>query len=226
MMDRVHLAPQLSPESLRIVGIGIYKDAKHIGVLCRESFDKKLRFIHLAFHDDLRLDDDTAKCFLWVEAKLEDEAASVAAAQARRIYRRYQAGGIPYGFSPYTGYFGPQGEIRWTAPGNGLTCATFVLAVFDSAGVRLAKGETWPIDRPEDKQFQREMIKLVDQRSDASAAHLKGMKADVGQIRPRVLEVAGAVAADVYPADFASAQTLGQQLQEILEGTALPPASP
>lgn len=223
-MDRVHLASQLSPESLRIVGIGVYEDAKHIGMLCRDSFDKKLRFIHLAFHGDLRLDDDTAKCFLWIEAKLEDELASVASAQARRIYRRYEAGGIPYGFSPYTGYFGSQGEIRWTAPGNGLTCATFVLAVFDSAGIRLVKGETWPVDRPEDRHFQREIIKLVHERSKASAAHVEGMNANVGKMRLRVLEVAGAVAADAYPADFATAQTLGQRLQQTLEGTA-PPAS-
>jgi hypothetical protein len=224
-MDRVHLADDLSPESLRIVGVGVYKDAKHIGILCREPTDKKLRFIHLAFHEDLRLQDDKARCFLWIEAKLEDEPAAVAAAQARRVYRRYGAGGIPYGFSPYTGYFGPQGEIQWTAPGNGLTCATFVLAVFDSAGVRLVNGETWPTDRPEDKQFQREMIDLVRQRFSASPAHLKGMKADIGQIRPRVLEVAGAVAADAYPVDFASAQSLDQRLREVIAGAAPPTAS-
>lgn len=216
----MHLAIAHSAENVRIVGIGVYRDAKHIGVLCRDPPNKKLRFVHLAFHDRLVVEDDVTKCFLWVEVKLEDEAATVVAAQARRVYRRYQLRGVPYGFSPYTGYFGPQGEIRWTAPGNGLTCVTFVLAVFDSAGVRLAKGETWPTDREEDKKFQTEMVKRVRMRTSATAAHLKGMEADVGQVRFRVLEVAGAVAAEAYPVDFSTAEALGQKLRAIIDGTA------
>jgi len=215
-MDRAHLAAELPPAELRIVGVGIYRSAAHIGVLCREPADKRLRFIHLAFHDDLRLEDDVTKCFLWIEAKLEDEPAAVVAAQARRVYRKYQRGGVPYGFGPYSGYFGPQGEIRWTAPGNGLTCATFVLAVFDSAGVRLIQGETWPTDRGEDKQFQREMVELVRMQSTVTAAHLKGMTADIGQVRFRVLEVGGAVAADSYPTDFSTAEVLALRLLEMI----------
>jgi hypothetical protein len=188
-------------------------------MLCRDAVDKRLRFIHLAFHEDLRVENDTSKCFLWVEANLEDEPARVAAAQARRVYRRYAAGTVPYGFSPYTGYFGPQGEIRWTAPGSGLTCATFVLAVFDAAGVRLVTGDDWPKpdDRPEDKQFQEEIVELVRTQSSATAAHVTGMQADIGQVRFRVLEVAGAVAADAYPASFATAKTLGEQLQQMID---------
>src|SRR5688572_2960672 len=111
-MDRVHLAADFSPTNLRIVGVGVYEDAKHIGILCRDATDKRIRFIHLAFHEDLRQEDNVSKCFLWIEAKLEDERATLVAAQARRVYRRYAAGGVPYGFSPYTGYFGPKGEIR------------------------------------------------------------------------------------------------------------------
>lgn len=217
-MDRAHLTAQFPLSNLRIIGVGVYQNTKHIGMLCRDSADKRLRFIHLAFHEDLRLEDDATKCFLWVEAKLEDESANVAAAQARRVYRRYSAGGVPYGFSPYGGYFGPQGEIRWTAPGNGLTCATFVLAVFDAAGVRLVTGDDWPTpdDRPEDKQFQQEIVELVRERSTATASHVLGMVADIGQVRIRVLEVAGAVAADAYPANFVTAAALGVQLQKMI----------
>lgn len=222
-MDRAHLAANYSVENLRIAGVGVYEGARHIGVLCRDSVDKRLRFIHLAFHEDLRLEDNASKCILWVEARLEDEPAAVVAAQARRVYRRFQAGGVPYGFGPYTGYFGPNGEIRWTTPGNGLTCATFVLAVFDSAGVRLVMGETWPTDRPEDKQFQKEMIELIRNHASASEAHLKGMKADIGQVRFRVLEIAGAVSADAYPADFATSESLGRKLQTMIEVAAQTP---
>jgi hypothetical protein len=221
-MDRAHLAADLSVESLKGAGVGIYKDGAHIGILCRDASGKPVRFIHLAFHEDLRSQDDISKCFLWVEAKLEDEQSAVVAAQARLIYRVHGSGGVPYGFSPYSGYFGAAGEIRWSAPGNGLTCATFVLAVFDRAGVRLVHGETWPLDREEDKKFQRQMVEETRNRARASESHLKGMKKDVGQVRFRVLEVAGAIAAESYPANFLSADSLGAQLRALLE----PPVAP
>lgn len=216
-MERAHLTADLSPENLRGVAVGVYKSTKHIGVLCRDSADNPLRFLHLAFHEDLRGEDDASKCFLWIEAKIEEEQAKVIAAQARLIYRTNELGGIPYGFSPYIGYFGARGEIRWSAPGNGLTCATFVLAVFDRGGVNLVLGETWPTDRQADKEFQREMVQEVKSRAHASESHLEGMKKDVGQVRFRVMEVAGAIAANAYPADFTTADRLGAQLRSMVE---------
>jgi hypothetical protein len=215
-MDRAHLAVDSTAENIQGVGIGLYKAAKHIGLLCRDAAGTKLRFLHLAFHEDLREQDDTSKCVLWVEAKLEKEQADVVAAQARLIYSVHALGGIPFGFSPYSGYFGAKGAIEWSAPGNGLTCSTFVLAVFDRAGIRLVNGETWPTGREDDIRIQREMIEHVRKR-DASAAHLKGMKQDVGQVRFRPLEVAGALAAEVYPADFATAERLGAEILAMME---------
>src|SRR5439155_1594663 len=145
-----------------------------------------------------------------------EEQAKVIAAQARLIYRKNGLQGVPYGFSPYVGYFGATGEIQWSAPGNGLTCATFVLAVFERGGVRLVLGETWPEDREQDKEFQREMVKKV--QTQATESHVNSMRKDVGQVRFRVMEVAGAAAANEYPADFATADRLGMQLRSMMEG--------
>jgi hypothetical protein len=86
----------------------------------------------------------------------------------------------------------------------------------------LVKGETWPDNRSEDKQFQRDMIDKVRAETQASAAHLKGMKDDVGQVRFRPVEVAGAVAADGYPADFEIASDRGERLRKMTE----PPPPP
>lgn len=216
-MKRAHLAADLPIANLEGVGVGIYKGAEHIGLLCYDASGKALRFLHLAFHEDLRESDDISKCVLWIEAKLETEQANVIAAQARLIFGKHGLGGVPYGFSPFNGYFGAKGEIRWSAVGNGLTCSTFVLAVFDRGGIRLVRGETWPTDREEDKEFQRKMIEDVRNRNTASESHLKGMKKDVGQVRFRVLEVAGAVASDDYPADFDTADKLGIQLRVMME---------
>lgn len=57
---------------------------------------------------------------------------------------------------------------------------------------------------------------LVNNRSGATEAHINGLKADIGQVRFRVLEVAGAVAADAYPANFETADMLGEKLKEMI----------
>jgi hypothetical protein len=72
-------------------------------------------------------------------------------------------------------------------------------------------------------KFQKEMIELVRQRAVAGAAHIQGMTADIGQVRFRVLEVAGAVAAEVYPADFPTAVAIGQTLQGLIDSCAQAP---
>jgi hypothetical protein len=171
-----------------------------------------VRFLHLAQHKDLRESDNASKCVLWVEAKLEPEQADLVAAQARLIYKKNSLGGIPYGFSPYDGYFGAKGEIRWSTPGRGLTCSTFVLSAFDRAGVRLVKGETWPENRKEDIEFQTKMIENLRSKGKATASHLKGLEQDVGQVRYRPIEVAGALAASTYPCDFDTAELIGAKL--------------
>lgn len=216
-MDRAHLTTELSADNLTGVGVGVYQSTTHIGLLCRDATGTRIKFFHLAFHEDLRTEDDVSKCYLWVEAKVEEEQANIVAAQARLIYGKNHMGGIPYGFSPYGGYFGAKGEIHWSAAGNGLTCATFVLAVFDRSGIQLVNGETWPVGRADDIKFQREMVERVRAESGATASHIKGMKADIGQVRFRVMEVAGAVAADQYPVDFATADALCAQLAAMVE---------
>ena len=52
----------------------------------------------------------------------------------------------------------------------GLTCADLALAVFDLAGLRLARYETWPIGRPGDREWQ---LWVADQLEADGAA--KGM---------------------------------------------------
>jgi hypothetical protein len=44
-----------------------------------------------------------------------------------------------------------------TAAGEGLTCATFILAVMNSVGIKLLEDETWPV-REEDKEWIEQIV--------------------------------------------------------------------
>jgi hypothetical protein len=155
-----------------------------------------------------------------VQPQLAIERANQVVAMARLVFRANSLESIPYGFSPYSGYFNPKGEIGPKAAGWGLTCATFILAVFDLAGVQLVRGQSWP-EREEDREWQRRMITQLALRQTASPtppSHVKEMRRDVGEKRFRPLEVAGAAAANTYPVEFPAANAAAIPLRTVLDG--------
>lgn len=99
----------------------------------------------------------------------------------------------------------------------GLTCATFILAVFEAAGISLIKYDTWPENRPSDFEWQKQIITALRRTRSATPEHIKAVEGDVGSARYRPEEVAGAATANPLPADFPLAAERGQQILERLE---------
>jgi hypothetical protein len=102
---------------------------------------------------------------------------------------------------------------------KGLTCATFILAVFNSVGVKLVDEEGWPIRQDEDRRF----LEVV--RNFATSEHLALLEQEINEgckrIQPQ--EVLGACAC-ALPATFdasceAGAQILGKLLLGSKQGT-------
>ena len=73
-----------------------------------------------------------------------------------RLAQEYQAGGrrLAYALRYTDGHFHPETMELMTTDGRGLTCATFVLAVFASRRQQLVRTEEWPY-RAEDTEYQR-----------------------------------------------------------------------
>jgi hypothetical protein len=130
---------------------------RHVGMIYRGGEIRELSFLHLAWHNKLT-DENPDSSFFWIEIGVPRRRARQLASKCRQVSK---ANGrfIPYGFSPPTAeqfdeesakfIFGP----TWT----GLTCASFVLAVFEFARLRLIRLESWE-PRDDDVQWQRTIV--------------------------------------------------------------------
>lgn len=118
----------------------------------------------------------------------------------RLISERHGDLGLPYGLSYQIGRFDPQtAELLLDDGAVGLTCATFVLAVFASCGVRLIDTENWP-ERPEDAEWHKAIIAALSRR--ASPEHIAAVTTETGCARFRPEEVAGASSLEDPPRQF------------------------
>lgn len=106
---------------------------------------------------------------------------------------------IPYGFAFDEHCFGDDGQYRPMAVGKGLTCATFIIAVFHSAGLPILRTDTWRA-RPEDAQWQSAILRILE--GWATAEHVAAADSYIGHFRYRPQEVAAAAMQAPPPLTF------------------------
>lgn len=214
--------------------------AEHTGVLYRRR-NEPVRFLHLDGH--YRLKDETPRAsFAWVHSNLPRARAMQVAARCRQIARKNLQDGIPYALRYQHTRFASSGELLWGRVEYGLTCATFVLAVFSSVGLRLLKLEEWP-KRIDDLVFQDSVFTQLrallgryrkkraslegvpgyasqrrdyDKRIEDLERHLKRLQQELGCARYRPAEVAGASAESRWPVSFNRAEQAARQIDEAL----------
>lgn len=176
----------------------------HAGVLHREGTRDAV--LHLGWQDTLY--DDWHYQRLWAAPDAEPERLRSVAGYCRRIWSRFLvAKSFPYGLGFDDSTFSPDGQLRLGPRAAGLTCATFVLAVFNAVGVRLVDETTWPVRRDDDREW------LETLRRFASPAHFARLEQQIeaGAVRIRPDEVLGACAV-VPPAGFEAAAAAGGAL--------------
>ncbi|MGO9061389.1 MAG: hypothetical protein ACLQU2_29025 [Candidatus Binataceae bacterium] len=94
------------------------------------------------------------------------------AAFCRRIWKQSVRNQIPYGFSHPNRFFDTSGNVITGPAKIGLTCASFVFAVFENAGVLLADLDSWPSPTSEDIEKQRELLISLSQGKSVAKEHL------------------------------------------------------
>lgn len=187
---------------------------RHIGVLHREDDSPDVNLLHLAWHHDLR-NHTPGPTYLWIDPDVHPRRMRQVAAMCRKVWRA-NTGTLPYALSAPNGCFDQSsGEFLLGPTRHGLTCASFVLAVFESVGIRLVRYEDWPSSRPGDREWQEWVISELE-RSDppVSREHIEAVKNEVGGIRFRPEDVASAGTTSPLPADFATA---AQRAERILD---------
>jgi hypothetical protein len=215
-MERVHIATEKPFSEVRFVAVAlkpIDETQRHIGLLHRGDDRHEPMMLHLAWHLDLRNEPARAD-YVWVDPTIHERRAKQVAAFCRRVWRQ-NGKSIPYAFSHPNDCFDPTtAQFLFGKTKLGLTCATFVLAVFHAVGLQLLDLDSWPT-RPDDVEWQRNVLGLLSERG-ASADHLRSVEAEPRAARFRPEETGGAAAHRPWPVPFAVAAEVGRQIVALM----------
>ena len=136
-------------------------------------------------------------------------------AQCKRTADADVLGGLPYGFGyqPTRVTRDPDTDKLVLHGPSGLTCATFVLAIFDLADVQLADLTTWK-DRDGDDAWKDRVIAHLTARR--TAEELEAIKRDKAHVRVRPEDTAGSATVVPLPAAFDDAVQRGVEIMSEL----------
>lgn len=135
----------------------------HSGIAYRQHQGSAVRVLHFAAHLMLCDDPGVTSRYVFAVPELKEEDQEYLAGFCRRIARANAAGVIPYSFTydPDLLFDQATGRLVTSDVGQGLTCSTFVAAVFRSAGHTLVRLQTWPGQADaEDIHSREEMLHL------------------------------------------------------------------
>lgn len=211
-MERVHQADPVLADQLGGAAVVVFRKGRHVGILFREV-DMSTRVLHLCDHRVLRCDppSEATESILYVVPDLDPISIETVSAFARLVRNRHLADGIPYGFSPPDQFLDSSASFG-TVPGEGLTCASLILAVFHRSGVPLVAYDTWETDEHDLQQQLRFVIHFRD-TDKMTHEEANALATTIGRARYRPLQVAGAACADGLPADYTTANRFADKLQ-------------
>lgn len=182
--------------------VTVWPAGAHVGVTYLDASGEQ-QVIHLAFHFKLRREAFQSS-HGWVPPaqSLPPVRLEHVAAMCERVWERHAVEGLPYGFRYDSSHFKANGAIVIGTQEHGLTCGTFILAVFRSVGIELLRLAEWP-KRPDDQAFFEGVIEDLEDAG-ASQTHIDAVKGETQSLRYRPLEVAGG-SSFAAPASFADA---------------------
>lgn len=192
----------------------------HCGVVHQLESDPA-RLLHLEWH--ARLADvpwPPSDEYLWVPLRLHAIRRDAVIAKCRLIATARPS--ISYGVQFDGARFLENGLVQYQGSTHGMTCATFVLAVLDSAGVPLLKTADWK-SRPEDAAWHDWIVAQLRKTAGVSKAHADNVAAEKGCARFRPEEVAGACAGSRRPLGFVIVPALGRLVRDCLKATVAVP---
>ena len=211
MAVQCETSPAFPSDEVLGIAIGTPHDPsqRHVGFIYQLN-GAGPRLAHLQWHHRAT-DEPLPSGYCWGASALDSINKAFLAAWVALLQKNSKA--VPYGieYDDHREYFDNEANYVPQPVGRGLTCATFVLAVYSRTGYPILDAAGWPSNRAGDAEWQRHIIDLL-RKNGASSEHVAAVAEDVGCVRFRPEEVvAGAISADV-PIDFATADTLAKEI--------------
>lgn len=218
-------------DSQSIVGISVGKsgrDALHSKLLI--NFAGYCGELHLAFHNKTVFSNvfEEADKYIWDAPRgIPLSRLKALAAKCVSIIKKIDQQNIPYAIE-YKGMRKFNGEGIYddyrTGSEFGLTCATFILAIFDSAGLNLLEWENWPV-RSNDSVWFDELIRYIDTArarrwTVMSDEHYNNLKSEANCKKIRPEEVFSAVYSIASPQKFCCSEMIGPFVRSHVLGLA------
>jgi hypothetical protein len=171
---------------------------RHTGIFFRIGQSDQHEFLHLAWQCALVRTPANAE-YLWVEPAIPQRRLLQVAAICDMIASANLSEGIPYSFGPPNDCFSADDCRFLLGPTyRGLTCASFVLAVFHRAGFPLVRYGSWPPPDAEDIEWQRQVVDNLENAQITNPAkvtqsQIEAVRSEIGSsVRYRPEQVVGA----------------------------------
>ncbi|MGE0323696.1 MAG: hypothetical protein AB7K71_04380 [Polyangiaceae bacterium] len=178
----------------------------HTGILHKSDVSPEVQVLHLGWQN--YVSDAWEWCRLWAAPDEEPEVLRAVSGVCRLVWSTFQqTRKFPYGLGLDGVRFDGSGALILEGSAKGLTCATFVLAVFARVGIDLVDVATWPRRIDEDLAWLDSLEVFLGPRQRPVLDRLRE-ETKAGQIRIRPHEVVGACALD-SPAPFEHAAAAG-----------------
>lgn len=200
-------------DNVDLVGFAIRRAERrqfHVGILYKLP-GKPVHLRHQCTHNILVDTEPQEFAYLWTNI------AALKSVNKRLLANKlYKAGGdkIPYGvgYQIDREYLDKKTlKYKVTEPGQGLTCATYVMAVLEAMGFKPFDLKDWqPV--ASDAEWQRNMIDDLAKKNADDADHFLAEQANIGQWRFRPEHVAGSGNPSTWPIAQAQANELGAQV--------------
>lgn len=208
---------QRSFSDLQHVGVAVKhvgNGQNHVGILYRPGRGAP-RMCHFANHLDLR-DEPARSDYFWDDCGFLRDDAVNGKFMAARVRSIAQTKSLPYGIVVEGDCFAPDGTfIGFPQKGMGFTCASFIVAVFHSAGYYIVETDTWE-QRSEDAAWQTLILDYLEEDG-VDEDHIEEARKFVNGLRYRPEEVAAAVANDHSPISFADAVALAEDIKKLIQ---------
>ncbi|MBK6006869.1 hypothetical protein JJB11_12280 [Ramlibacter ginsenosidimutans] len=162
----LHTPDSLTTDSDFSLALAIQQNvlgSRHVALTYKDDH-KKWWVLHLGWYHELHHKEwDQDDLFYWVAFEaLVPELAEALADQAVLMGNRLASAKVPYSIVYTPGpYFDEAMDYVRTSVGEGLTCSTFILAVFHRFGMPLLDESTWPRGRPGDARWGLKLARAI-----------------------------------------------------------------
>jgi len=222
--DRVRALTDATVDEVSTIALVIKAGAgtqRHVGILHKDPDDARasVQLLDLRWHHEVGAQAPRLPSrYLWAVPSVEPEIAYVLAKLCKKIADQYVRGDrrLAYALKYAGATFDRGAGIFMNEAGRGLTCATFVMAVFASHGAPLLHWAEWQ-PREEDRAWQAQVVQaLRDCGADEGHVTAVNEEAQQGATRFRPEEVAAAGVCDTLPLGFTEAERIGKFIVERL----------